>query len=1057
MGYTTEQIAVVNHDGGHAIVGAVAGSGKTHTMVARVIHLLKAGVEPRRILVLMFNKSAQEEFERRLKRACTEEGLPVAEVLTFHGFGMRISRRLVEAGLLNGAKLETEGYTIRKMAREILQRVNTEGGEDNMLDLNFEVVTEFLDTIDILKGELFPTPDERWAATVRDIDKRFVRGFSLFEEARFDRGIRLFSDLIYDPVMAALSNPDVERFIGGRYDHVIIDEFQDINEAQMTLVRMIAGKRAFVMAVGDEDQCLPPGTLVTMADGSTRTVESVQPDDLVRSAIGNGRFSTRRVTNVRRHQHDGVLVKIRTAGGRELLSTPEHVHFAGFKAGVSPQRNLLYLMHKKDIGYRLGITRVYSATGQKRKVMTFRERCRQERADGVWVLRTFDDENEARIAEIIESLRYQIPTLPFVARPGRSENGFVHDQSLIDRVFLESNSWVGGSKLLDDLNMSLACPHYQPRSRNSSRRNLVITLCADPRGRSTGHTISFIGNSDDDRQQLEAAGINVRVAKAGSSSWRLEKRYSDFGELLNLVEHICAMFPDINVVRQARLGSQPEEGTTRNSLPFCPASHARTGMIMFADDGSYDTIVSVETIPYAGVVYDIDVDGTHNFIANGLVTHNCIYSWRGAKPDYMTTLFRKEFPESVRYTLPHTFRYGHSLSLLANFVITRNGNRTDKICVSGIERDTALDVRLVASNPGAEALKIVKEWTAGGRGLHEIAVLVREYAHSISSEVALLQDGIPYRIVGAAPFFDRADVLGLRAYLQLAAGGMAAVESVERRTKLVQALLMTPTLYLRRDTVEMIAEAVAESPDDLLSIAETFFRSDSRALPFTRDRRLRAIETWRWVMGIGPTKKAADLLGEILQRTNLQKEIEKNIPDPRESAEKIRMIWQIVKLARERGESPTGFVAFLDQLAADYGAAEARDDRVLITSCHRAKGLEWPLVILPELTDGSFPVIRDGSGDAEIEDERRLFYVAATRAKERLALLAPMDQALLMSSRTGRSDPPSNPLASRFLYEANLTVAVEGLATTRKIQPDPRCAAIIDRYRRVQGTSENPR
>src|SRR6185369_12113299 len=246
MCYTTEQIAVVNHEGGHAIVGAVAGSGKTHTMVARVIHLLKAGVEPRRILVLMFNKSAQEDFERRLKLACAEEGLPVAEVLTFHGFGLRISRRLVEAGLLNGAKLETEGYSIRKMAREILQRVNAEGDEDNLLDLTFEVVTEFLDTIDILKGELFPTPDERWAATVRDIDKRFVRGFSLFEEARFDRGIRLFSDLIYDPVMAALSNPDVERFIGGRYDNVIIDEFQDINEAQMTLVRMIAGKRASV-------------------------------------------------------------------------------------------------------------------------------------------------------------------------------------------------------------------------------------------------------------------------------------------------------------------------------------------------------------------------------------------------------------------------------------------------------------------------------------------------------------------------------------------------------------------------------------------------------------------------------------------------------------------------------------------------------------------------------------------------------------------------------------------------------------------------------------------
>lgn len=682
MGYTKEQLAVVHHADGHAIVGAVAGSGKTHTMVARVIHLLKSGVEPRRILVLMFNKSAQEEFARRLKRACADEGLPVAEVQTFHGFGLRLAKRMVEAGLLNGAKLETEGYTIRKLAREVLLRVNAESGEDNQLDLNFDVVTEFLDTIDILKGELYPTPDERWAATLADVDKRFVRGFSLFEEARLERGIRLFSDLIYDPVMVALRNPEIQRFIGDRYAHVIIDEFQDINEAQMTLIRMIAGTRAFVMAVGDDDQT--------------------------------------------------------------------------------------------------------------------------------------------------------------------------------------------------------------------------------------------------------------------------------------------------------------------------------------------------------------------------------IYGWRGAKPEYMTSLFRKEFAGASCYTLPHTFRYGHSLSLLANFVITRNANRTDKICVSGIERKTALDVRLVTSNPGAEALKIVQEWSASGRGLHEVAILVREYAHSISSEVALLQARIPYRIVGAAPFFDRSDVLGLRAYLQLAAGGLAGIASFERRAKLVQALLTTPTLYLRRDMLESIAEAVAERPQDFLAIAERAFRNDTRALPFTRDRRLRALDTWRWAMSASGNKKAADLLGELLLKTNLQKEIEKNVPDPREAAEKIRMIGQIIRLARERGESPVAFVAFLDQLADDYGAAEGRDDRVLITSCHRAKGCEWPLVILPELTDGSFPVIRDGANDKAIEDERRLFYVATTRAQERLALISPMDQALIAMSKTGKSDPPLKPLASRFLYEANLSVAVEGLERVRKVNPDARCAAIIDRYRSVQ-------
>lgn len=94
-----------------------------------------------------------------------------------------------------------------------------------------------------------------------------------------------------------------------------------------------------------------------------------------------------------------------------------------------------------------------------------------------------------------------------------------------------------------------------------------------------------------------------------------------------------------------------------------------------------------------------------------------------------------------------------------------------------------------------------------------------------------------------------------------------------------------------------------------------------------------------------------------------------------------------------------------------------------------SQGLEWPLVILPELSEGSFPVIREGTGDAEIEDERRLFYVAVTCAKERLALVAPMDPALVMTSRTGAT-PPEKPLASRFLFEANgrpLSVASRGV------------------------------
>ena len=677
---TQPQNAVVHHCGGHAIVGAVAGSGKTHTMVARCIHLLEQGTDPRRMLVLMFNKSAQEDFTRRLGIACQRAKLPTVEVHTFHGFGLRLASRLCQAGLLPEARLETDISILRRGAREILQAVNAQQPDDEQLDLTFEVVNEFLEALDGLKGDLYPSEDGRGDLAALSADQRFLRGFALFEEARQSKHMRTFADLIYDPVMAALANPAVATFIGGRYDHVIVDEFQDINEAQMTLIRFIAGTRATVMAVGDEDQC--------------------------------------------------------------------------------------------------------------------------------------------------------------------------------------------------------------------------------------------------------------------------------------------------------------------------------------------------------------------------------IYGWRGARPDYMTSLFTAEFPGSTRYTLPHTFRYGHALSLMANFVITNNQNRTDKICLSVPDRQTMIDVRVPERDLGAEVVTVVRDWVQRGGTYSDIAILVREYAHSPVSEVALLQAGIPYRIVGAAPFFERAEALGLRAYLQLAAGGFAAIDDRQRRVQLVTALLQTPTLYLRKTMIEQIAEETADSPNDLLQIAERVFNSDRRAQPYTTTRRLDAVDRWRWVMGYGARKSAALLLTDLIGRLNLYREIEKSIPDRRVADEKVRMIEQIVKLARSQPLTAPEFADFLDQLAIDYGASADRgDDRVLLTSCHRSKGLEWRVVILPELTDGQFPAIKDGSTASDIEDERRLFYVALTRAMEKLVLIVPLDRSFVAAAHGGKSTAPASPVVSRFLYEANVLVATEELATDRKIKCDARSAALLQRYR----------
>ena len=88
---TTEQLEVIEHRSGHALVRAVAGSGKSATLVERIARLVESGVQLDEILVLMFNKSAADDFRARLSRRLPD-GAP--EVFTFHSFGMRLARRL---------------------------------------------------------------------------------------------------------------------------------------------------------------------------------------------------------------------------------------------------------------------------------------------------------------------------------------------------------------------------------------------------------------------------------------------------------------------------------------------------------------------------------------------------------------------------------------------------------------------------------------------------------------------------------------------------------------------------------------------------------------------------------------------------------------------------------------------------------------------------------------------------------------------------------------------------------------------------------------------------
>src|SRR6266700_1975773 len=151
---------------------------------------------------------------------------------------------------------------------------------------------------------------------------------------RYDEVVRRsggldFDDLIGKVVLLLQSDEESRERWRDRFRHVLVDEYQDTNRAQYTLVNELAGGHRNLAVVGDDDQCLVAGTRVTMGDGSTRAIEDIRPGDLVLSGYGSGRFGPARVVRTHRAEGRRAGIALTTLAGRRLVSTPEHTHFAG--------------------------------------------------------------------------------------------------------------------------------------------------------------------------------------------------------------------------------------------------------------------------------------------------------------------------------------------------------------------------------------------------------------------------------------------------------------------------------------------------------------------------------------------------------------------------------------------------------------------------------------------------------------------------------------------------------------------------------------------------------
>ncbi len=300
-----------------ALILAGAGSGKTRVLTTRIAHLIQSGeVSPAGILAVTFTNKAAREMLTRLSAM-----LPINTrgmwVGTFHGLCNRMLRtHHREAGLPQLFQILDSGdqqSLVKRLAKA--QGLDEEKFPPRQLQ-------NFINNCK--EAGLRPNAVEAGD----EFTRRMVAFYADYDAQCNREGVVDFAELLLRTFETLAANLNLLQHYQSRFRYILVDEFQDTNKLQYKWIKMLAGTNGCVFAVGDDDQCLPAGTQITMADGSLRPIESIRTGDKVRSCYGSGDFRSATVVDVHRSLARGDLIEIQTQRGRRLVSTPEHTHFA---------------------------------------------------------------------------------------------------------------------------------------------------------------------------------------------------------------------------------------------------------------------------------------------------------------------------------------------------------------------------------------------------------------------------------------------------------------------------------------------------------------------------------------------------------------------------------------------------------------------------------------------------------------------------------------------------------------------------------------------------------
>jgi superfamily I DNA/RNA helicase len=480
-------------------------------------------------------------------------------------------------------------------------------------------------------------------------------------------------------------------------------------------------------------------------------------------------------------------------------------------------------------------------------------------------------------------------------------------------------------------------------------------------------------------------------------------------------------------------------GPTACSLLVMPASSVRPGMVMVDETGEFDVVEHVEWVGLESPVYDLDVEDTHNFVANGIVTHNSIYKFRGA--DFRNLQkFEDAYPDASTVVLDQNYRSSQRILDAANAVIANNASHRPKHLWTDKGEGEPI-VRFQGEDEHDEASFVVREVhrliDGADHRYGDVAVFYRTNAQSRVLEESLVRSGVPYRVFGGVKFYDRREIKDALAYMRAlvnpddevswkrivntprrgvgdtsvakidsyaSGAGIPFPAAIEQATA---AGVTGKALGGLKDLLALMAETAAAASGGVASALETVL---------TRSGYLAELESERSIEAQGRIENLQELVGSA---RDFDEQVERGDYTGLVAIGGVG----VGASADDPAAAPEGLArvqAFLEaiSLVTDMDENDPEQSSVTLMTLHSAKGLEYPVVFLIGLEDGVFPHVRSLGDPDELEEERRLCYVGITRAEQRLYLCHAWSRMMF-----GSTDyrPPS-----RFLDEIppELTMAI---------------------------------